>query len=94
MTTNLTKGRRVMGTLTGATIKGATTTTGRIDGSLKTVVSGGTIDKFDELTVTSVFGTVVNAEIVDATLTDANHCFSSGTVGARGQLNWKEVISE
>jgi hypothetical protein len=94
MTTNLTKGRRVMGTLTGATIKGATTTTAKIEGSLKTVVSGGTIDKFDELTVTSVFGTVVNAEIVDAILTDANHCFSSGTVGARGQLNWKEVISE
>ncbi|MGB4497526.1 MAG: hypothetical protein WBI40_02405 [Methylococcaceae bacterium] len=92
--TNLTKGRRVMGTLTGATIKGATTTTARIDGSLKTVVSGGTIEPGASLTVESVFGTVVNAEIVDATLTDANHCFSSGTVGARGQLNWKEVISE
>lgn len=39
-----------------------------------------------------VYGTVVNAVLKNATLGESNHCFSSGSVGNKGQLNWKEVV--
>ncbi len=101
-TTMKTLGRRVkINTLTGVKIENATTTTVRMpDNSLKTVIENGMITSFNAtatastIDVSETFGTAINARIENATISDSNSCFSSGTVGARGQLNWKEVISE
>lgn len=83
----LTKGRRIQGTLTNATIINARTTTKhgetRIDAG---EIQSGTIED------AKIFGTVVNATLTNATITETNHCFSSGTIGNKGQLNWKEVV--
>lgn len=83
----LTKGRRIRGTLTNATIENARTTTvngeTRIDAG--TIVSG-------LIGNAQVFGTVENVQLNNATISNVNHCFSSGTVGNKGQLNWKEVV--
>jgi hypothetical protein len=85
-------------TITGATITDATTTTTKMsDGSIKTVVENGDITFANPVVTVDVvetYGTALNAKIENATISDSNSCFSSGTVGARGQLNWKEVISE
>ncbi len=82
-----TQGRRTTGTLTNATIEDASTTT--VNGV--TVVDRGTITS-GTITGASTFGTVTNATLTDKTITSANSCFSSGTVGQHGQLNWKEVV--
>lgn len=83
----LTKGRRIRGTLTNATIENARTTTvngeTRIDAG--TIVSG-------LIGNAQVFGTIENVQLNNATISNVNHCFSSGTVGNKGQLNWKEVV--
>jgi len=83
----LTKGRRIRGTLTNATIENARTTTvngeTRIDAG--TIVSG-------LIGNAQVFGTVENVQLSNATISNVNHCFSSGAVGNKGQLNWKEVV--
>lgn len=98
----LTKGRRTQGTLTNATISGATITTVNgvsvvgCDRSLDSthtpctvgVIVNGTMDS----TGVKTFGTVENATLTGATILNSNHCFSSGTVGSKGQLNWKEVV--
>jgi hypothetical protein len=85
-------------TITGAVITGAKTTTTKMsDGSIKTVVENGDITFANPVVTVDVvetYGTALNAKIENATISDSNSCFSSGTVGARGQLNWKEVISE
>ncbi|MDD5754805.1 MAG: hypothetical protein PHN45_08650, partial [Methylococcales bacterium] len=90
--TVITKGRRTRGKITNATIENATTTT--VAG--KTVVDAGTITSGQVATGStspaSTFGTVTNATLTGATISKSNHCFSSGTVGSRGQLNWKEVV--
>lgn len=83
----VTQGRRVQGTLTNATIINAQTTT--VDGV--TAVDQGTITA-GEINDAIIFGTVVNATLSNATITNTNYCFSSGTVGNKGQLNWKEVV--
>ncbi len=85
----LTKGRRTTGKLINATIENAQTTT--VNG--KTVVDAGTITA-GTLEGASTFGTVLNATITGANLSESNHCFSSGTVGSRGQLNWKEIVKQ
>lgn len=83
----LTKGRRIRGTLTNATIENARTTTvngeTRIDAG--TIVNGLIGDA-------QVFGTVENLQLNNVTISNVNHCFSSGKVGSKGQLNWKEVV--
>lgn len=83
----LTKGRRIRGTLTNATIENARTTTvngeTRIDAGM---ITSGLIGD------AQVFGTVENVLLNNATISNVNHCFSSGTVGTKGQLNWKEVV--
>jgi hypothetical protein len=100
-TSVLTKGRRTQGTLSSATISGATiTTVGGVsivgcDRSLDSMhtpctvgtITSGTMDKSAK-----TFGTVENATLTNATITGSNQCFSSGTVGKKGQLNWKEVV--
>ncbi len=97
----LTKGRRVQGTLANATITGATVTTvGGItavgcDKSVHPTCTVGTITSgmMDlEAEQVKTFGTVENATLTSATISNSNHCFSSGTVGSKGQLNWKEVV--
>jgi hypothetical protein len=99
----LTKGRRVNGTVTGVNISGATVTTACNNNtnpcnSIKTVVEGGTISagSFSNSPTTQTFGTVLNATVGngDANITNTNYCFTSGKVGSRGQLNWKEVVQE
>ncbi len=86
-----TKGRRVTGTLINATITNAQTTT--ING--QTFVLDGTITTGEMLPNTaSTFGTVFNATLTNTNVSSTNHCFTSGTVGTRGQLNWKEVVKE
>ncbi len=101
-TSVLTKGRRTQGTLTNAKIEGATITTVNgvsvvgCDRSLDSthtpctvgVITSGTMDS----TGVKTFGTVENATLTGATISNTNHCFSSGTVGSKGQLNWKEVV--
>lgn len=83
----LTKGRRIRGTLTNAVIENARTTS--VNGETRLdagdIVSG-------TITNAQVFGTVLNATLTNVTISKVNHCFSSGTVGQRGQLNWKEVV--
>jgi hypothetical protein len=89
--TVLTKGRRTQGTIVNATIEDAQTTT--VNGV--TVVDAGTITsgQMDLVAATaSTFGTVINATLTSTAISNTNHCFSSGTVGSRGQLNWKEVV--
>ncbi|MDD5214388.1 MAG: hypothetical protein PHQ03_02480 [Methylococcales bacterium] len=83
----VTKGRRTHGTLVDATIQNAKTTT--VDGV--TVISAGTVTA-GQIQNPATFGTVENATLTNATLSSSNHCFSSGTVGLKGQLNWKEVV--
>lgn len=88
-----TKSRRIRGTLTNATITDAHITTNTVNGVSKTVIDSGIIEAgIIEGAVTSAFGTVINATIEGAELSESNHCFSSGTVGNKGQLNWKEVV--
>ncbi len=92
----LTQGRRTKGTLLNATITNATTTT--VGGV--TVVTDGTIAgnddgtpiTMDSKTTTSTFGTVTNATVTGAMISNSNTCFTGGSVGSRGQLNWKEVV--
>jgi hypothetical protein len=105
-TTVLTKGRRTQGTLTNATISGATITT--VDGdsvisvvgcdrsldSMHTPCTVGIITSGTMEAGAKTFGTVENGTLTNATITGSNHCFSSGTVGSKGQLNWKEVIKQ
>ncbi|MDD2863264.1 MAG: hypothetical protein PHC99_00880 [Methylococcales bacterium] len=83
----LTKGRRTHGTLVDATIQNAKTTT--VDGV--TVISAGTVTA-GQIQNPATFGTVENATLTNTTLSSSNHCFSSGAVGSKGQLNWKEVV--
>lgn len=88
-----TKSRRIRGTLTNATITDAHITTNTVNGVSKTVIDSGIIEAgIIEGAVTSAFGTVINATIEGAELSESNHCFSSGTIGNKGQLNWKEVV--
>ena len=72
-------------------------------GSVETIVKGtedegkyiGTImaGAIDVSTVTPrTFGTVTNATVKGNVISNTNTCFSSGSVGSRGQLNWKEVV--
>jgi len=100
-TNALTKGRRTQGTLTNATITGATITT--VDGvsvvgcdrsldGTHTPCTVGVITSGTMGTGVKTFGTVENGTLTNATITGSNHCFSSGTVGSKGQLNWKEVV--
>ncbi len=87
----LTEGRRTQGTIVNATIEDAQTTT--VNGV--TVVDAGTITsgQMDLVAATaSTFGTVINATLSGTEISNTNHCFSSGTVGTHGQLNWKEVV--
>ncbi len=88
--TTITQGRRVKGQLMNAIIENATTTT--VSGV--TVVSAGNVisGEMDPETTATTFGTVTNATISGVKISSTNHCFSSGTVGSRGQLNWKEVV--
>lgn len=86
-TSVVTKGRRTHGTLVDAIIQDAKTTT--VDGV--TVISAGTVTA-GQIQNPATFGTVENATLTNATLSNSNHCFSSGTVGSKGQLNWKEVV--
>ncbi len=91
--TVLTEGRRVKGAIVNATIEAARTTT--VNGV--TVVDEGTIISGQmglDIATASTFGTVINATLTGATVSNTNHCFTSGTVGAHGQLNWREVIKE
>ncbi|MDD2865460.1 MAG: hypothetical protein PHC99_12170, partial [Methylococcales bacterium] len=83
----LVKGRRIQGTLTNATIENAQTTTKNGE----TRVDAGTITS-GTITDAKTLGTVLNATLTNATISNTNHCFSSGTVGSKGQLNWKEVV--
>lgn len=87
------KGRRVRGKLVGAIIENATTTT--VNGV--TVVDAGNIKagqlEAGSTSPVSTFGTVYNATITNGELYNAYSCSSSGNVGSRGQLNWKEVIN-
>jgi hypothetical protein len=87
-TPSYTKSRRITGKLVDATITNAHIVT--ING--KTVVDSGTITAGTIEGTVSAFGTVQNAVITGAQLTESTHCFSSGTVGNKGQLNWKEVV--
>jgi uncharacterized protein YjbI with pentapeptide repeats len=99
----LTKGRRVTGTLTGVTISNAKVTTACNNNtnpcdSIKTVVESGAISagSFSNSPSPQAFGTVLNATVGsgNASITNTNYCFTSGKVGSRGQLNWKEVVQE
>ncbi|MFI3122929.1 MAG: hypothetical protein QX194_03215 [Methylococcales bacterium] len=100
------KGRRVRGTLTNATIVNARMTTAKdpADGVRKTIIdvvdrsasnvlegiiTAGEMASTPEI---STFGTVLNQNVTGKVLTNTNTCFGSGTVGSRGQLNWKEVV--
>lgn len=83
----LTKGRRIRGTLTNATIENARTTT--VNG--ETRIDAGTIVN-GLIGNAQVFGTVENLQLNNVTISNVNHCFSSGKVGTKGQLNWKEVV--
>ena len=86
----ITRSRRVTGKIVGATVTNATTmTSGGSTFVLSGTITAGTFEGDN-----SAFGTVVNASITGTNLSNSNHCFSSGTVGTRGQLNWKEVIKE
>ena len=86
----ITKSRRVTGKIVGATVTNATTmTSGGSTFVLSGTITAGTFEGDN-----SAFGTVVNASITGTNLSNSNHCFSSGTVGTRGQLNWKEVVKE
>lgn len=91
-TTVLTKGRRIRGKLVNATIENARITTVSpvtiVDAG---IIRAGTLEQGSTSPV-SAFGTVLGATLTDMTLTNSNHCFSSGTVGNKGQLNWKEVV--
>ena len=101
-TTVLTKGRRTQGGTLNATISGATITTvngvsvvgcDRSLDSMHTPCTVGTITSGTMAgTGVKTFGTVENATIPNVTISGSNQCFSSGTVGSRGQLNWKEVV--
>jgi hypothetical protein len=86
----LTKGRRTQGKLINATVVNARTTT--VKGI--TIVDDGIIieGEMDPTVTTKTFGTVTNATVVGNVISNSNTCFSSGTVGSRGQLNWKEVV--
>jgi hypothetical protein len=86
----LTKGRRTKGKLINATVVNARTTT--VKGI--TIVDDGIIieGEMDPKVTTKTFGTVTNATVVGNVISNSNTCFSSGTVGSRGQLNWKEVV--
>ncbi len=84
----ITQGRRTRGTLKNATITNARTTT--VNG--ETRVDAGTITSGIMDSGALTFGTVINATLTNATISTSNTCFSSGTVGSRGQLNWKEVV--
>lgn len=90
--TVMVKGRRVRGKLVGAIIENATTTT--VNGV--TVVDAGNIKagqlEAGSTSPVSTFGTVYNATITNGELYKAYSCSSSGNVGSRGQLNWKEVV--
>lgn len=100
------KGRRVRGTITGATIVNARITTAKdpTDGVKKTIVDivDRSASNVNEGIVTagnmsptgtlSTFGTVINQNLTGKVLTNTNTCFGSGSVGSRGQLNWKEVV--
>lgn len=93
----ITKGKRIKGTLTGATIRDVTTTTALdTDNTVKTFVmpsANTTIDVGASFTPEETFGNVQDVTIPTTgttTITNATHCFSSGKVGERGQLNWKE----
>lgn len=90
--TVLTKGRRIRGKLVNANIDNATITTDngvtKVDAG---VILSGTVEASGTKPV-SAFGTVVNATLTGIALTNSNQCFSSGTVGSKGQLNWKEVV--
>lgn len=91
--TVLTKGRRIKGAIQNATITGARITT--MNG--KTVIDDGVIisAQMDTSTaIPSAFGSVENAKLENVSVTNSNHCFSSGAVGSKGQLNWKEVVKE
>ena len=90
--TVITKGRRIKGAIKNATITGARITT--MNG--KTVVDEGIITsaQMDTITTPSAFGSVENAKLDNVSVTNSNHCFSSGAVGSKGQLNWKEVVKE
>lgn len=81
-------GRRTTGKLVNANILDARTTT--VQGV--TFVDSGFITSGTMDTGASTFGTLNNATITNTNLSKSNHCFSSGSVGSRGQLNWKEVI--
>jgi|GEM_PF-2410031 len=84
----VTKSRRIKGKIVGATITNATTMT---SGGM-TYVTAGTITAGTFEGEFTAYGTVIGATIVGANLSSSNHCFSSGTVGNKGQLNWKEVV--
>jgi len=88
--TATTSARRIRGTLSNATISGVTTTTTKASGSTQTFATGGTITA-GTFTSSHAFGTV-SGTIANNAITSANYCFSSGTVGATGQLNWKEKV--
>jgi hypothetical protein len=87
-TPSYTKSRRITGKLVNATITNARIVT--ING--KTVVDSGTITAGTIEGTVSAFGTAQNAVVTGAELSESTHCFSSGTVGNKGQLNWKEVV--
>ena len=93
-----TNAKRITGTLTNATISNARTTT--------STDTKGTVDPSDDVTTTivdygdltagtftspTVFGNVTNGTLTNANITNTTHYFASGTVGARGTLNWKEA---
>jgi hypothetical protein len=87
-TPSFTKSRRITGKLKDATITNAHLVT--ING--KTVVDSGTITAGTIEGTVSAFGTAQNAVVTGAELSESTHCFSSGTVGSKGQLNWKVVV--
>lgn len=99
-----TKGRRSRGKLENAIIENVTSTTVNgvtviETGDIRsgTLTTGSVIDKTTGnstgvAVLASTFGTVLNATLTGISVSNTNHCFSSGTVGTKGQLNWKEVV--
>lgn len=83
------KGRRLLGTITDATISNAKLTV--IND--KVIVDYGIIESGFINDVT-VFGTVEKINLFDKTLKNINRCFFPGNIGLTGQLNWKEVIGK
>lgn len=86
--TVLTKVRRLRGSVNNANITNATVI--MLNG--QAVVTSGHLMSGNFFGENTSFGTTINTTFFKINIHEVNHCFSSGIVGSRGQLNWKEVV--